>query len=163
MAFTMAPSLSPALATVLKAEQGAGWRRIIIEKPFGDSRITAVELDKEIHNVLKEEQIYRVDHFLGKETVRTCLYSGLPTRGFGMRRLTQNKNRESGFTKITCIITRNLDDFVGYPDSIYTIGSAFAVRAEAYMKQGGMNRRQAGEDFYFLYKLTKAWTGDRNQ
>jgi len=46
-------------------------------------------------------------------------------------------------------------DFAGYPDSIYTIGSAFAVRAEAYMKQGGMNRRQAGEDFYFLYKLTK--------
>ena len=46
-------------------------------------------------------------------------------------------------------------DFTGYPDSIYTIGSAFAVRAEAYVKQGGMNRRQAGEDFYFLYKLTK--------
>jgi hypothetical protein len=46
-------------------------------------------------------------------------------------------------------------DFVGYPDSIYTIGSAFAVRAEAYVKQNGMNRRQAGEDFYFLYKLTK--------
>jgi hypothetical protein len=46
-------------------------------------------------------------------------------------------------------------DFVGYPDSIYTIGSAFAVRADAYVKQGGMNRRQAGEDFYFLYKLTK--------
>jgi hypothetical protein len=46
-------------------------------------------------------------------------------------------------------------DFAGYPDSIYTIGSAFAVQAEAYVKQGGMNRRQAGEDFYFLYKLTK--------
>jgi hypothetical protein len=46
-------------------------------------------------------------------------------------------------------------DFIGYPDSIYTIGSAFAVRADAYVKQGGMNRRQAGEDFYFLYKLTK--------
>lgn len=46
-------------------------------------------------------------------------------------------------------------DFAEYPDSIYTIGSAFAVRAEAYVKQGGMNRRQAGEDFYFLYKLTK--------
>jgi len=45
-------------------------------------------------------------------------------------------------------------DFAGYPDSIYTIGSAFAVRAGAYVKQGGMNRRQAGEDFYFLYKLT---------
>lgn len=46
-------------------------------------------------------------------------------------------------------------DFAGFPNSIYTIGSAFAVRAEAYMKQGGMNRRQAGEDFYFLHKLTK--------
>jgi hypothetical protein len=45
-------------------------------------------------------------------------------------------------------------DFTGFPHSIYTIGSAFAVRAEAYVKQGGMNRRQAGEDFYFLHKLT---------
>lgn len=46
-------------------------------------------------------------------------------------------------------------DYSGFPDSIYTIGSAFAVKAEAYVKQGGMNRRQAGEDFYFLNKLTK--------
>lgn len=46
-------------------------------------------------------------------------------------------------------------DFTGFPDSIYTIGSAFVVRAEAYVKQGGMNRRQAGEDFYFLNKLTR--------
>lgn len=45
-------------------------------------------------------------------------------------------------------------DFAGFPNSIYTIGSAFAVRADAYVKQGGMNRRQAGEDFYFLNKLT---------
>ena len=50
---------------------------------------------------------------------------------------------------------KNALDFAGFPDSIYTIGSAFAVRAEAYAKQGGMNRRQAGEDFYFLNKLTK--------
>ena len=49
-------------------------------------------------------------------------------------------------------------DFAGFPDSIYTIGSAFAVRAEAYVKRGGMNRRQAGEDFYFLNKLTKLGT-----
>jgi len=46
-------------------------------------------------------------------------------------------------------------DFAGFPNSIYTIGSAFAVKAGAYVKQGGMNRRQAGEDFYFLHKLTK--------
>ncbi len=49
-------------------------------------------------------------------------------------------------------------DYAGFPDSIYTIGSAFAVRVDAYIKQGGMNRRQAGEDFYFLNKLTKLGT-----
>jgi hypothetical protein len=44
--------------------------------------------------------------------------------------------------------------FTGFPHAIDTIGSAFAVRADAYVRQGGMNRRQAGEDFYFLHKLT---------
>lgn len=50
---------------------------------------------------------------------------------------------------------KQASEFAGFPNSIYTIGSAFAVRADAYVKQGGMNRRQAGEDFYFLHKLTK--------
>lgn len=43
--------------------------------------------------------------------------------------------------------------FAGYPFAFHTIGSAFAVRAAAYIKQGGMNRRKAGEDFYFLNKM----------
>jgi hypothetical protein len=46
-------------------------------------------------------------------------------------------------------------DFTGYPYSMFTIGSAFAVTAEAYVKRGGMNRRQAGEDFYFLQNLVQ--------
>jgi hypothetical protein len=41
----------------------------------------------------------------------------------------------------------------GFPYPFYTIGSCFAVSTEAYVKQGGMNRRQAGEDFYFLNKI----------
>jgi glycosyltransferase involved in cell wall biosynthesis len=41
----------------------------------------------------------------------------------------------------------------GLPHAYHTIGSSMAVRARAYMEQGGMNRRQAGEDFYFLHKL----------
>lgn len=45
--------------------------------------------------------------------------------------------------------------FTGFPHSIYTVGSAFAVRVDAYVKQGGMNRKQAGEDFYFLHKLAQ--------
>ena len=45
--------------------------------------------------------------------------------------------------------------FTGYPHAMFTIGSAFAVRADAYVKRGGMNRRQAGEDFYFLQNLVQ--------
>ena len=41
----------------------------------------------------------------------------------------------------------------GFPHAYHTIGSSMAVRAETYQKQGGMNKRQAGEDFYFLHKL----------
>ena len=46
-------------------------------------------------------------------------------------------------------------EFTGYPYSMFTIGSAFAVTAEAYIKRGGMNRRKAGEDFYFLQNLAQ--------
>jgi hypothetical protein len=46
-------------------------------------------------------------------------------------------------------------EYCGYPHALYTIGSAFAVRADAYMKRGGMTRRKAGEDFYFLQTLTQ--------
>lgn len=43
--------------------------------------------------------------------------------------------------------------FAGFPHAFHTIGSSMAVRADGYMKQGGMNKRQAGEDFYFLHKI----------
>ena len=41
----------------------------------------------------------------------------------------------------------------GFPNAFHTVGSAFAVRADAYCRQGGMNKRKAGEDFYFLQKF----------
>ncbi|HFA49353.1 MAG TPA: glycosyltransferase [Bacteroidetes bacterium] len=43
--------------------------------------------------------------------------------------------------------------WAGFPHAWQTIGSSMAVRCDAYQKQGGMNRRQAGEDFYFLHKF----------
>lgn len=43
--------------------------------------------------------------------------------------------------------------FAGHPHAYHTVGSSFAVTTEAYVKQGGMNKRQAGEDFYFLQKI----------
>ena len=50
---------------------------------------------------------------------------------------------------------KNALSFVGVPYAFHTIGSAFALRASAYARQGGMNRRKAGEDFYFINKLIK--------
>lgn len=43
--------------------------------------------------------------------------------------------------------------FAGHPFAFHTVGSSMAVRADAYCKQGGMNKRKAGEDFYFLQKI----------
>lgn len=47
-----------------------GYRRVIIEKPFGTDLTTAQALNKSIHHVFREDQIYRIDHYLGKETVQ---------------------------------------------------------------------------------------------
>lgn len=50
-----------------------GWRRIIIEKPFGRDLDSAQRLNQDLHRVFREDQIYRIDHYLGKETVRNIL------------------------------------------------------------------------------------------
>jgi glucose-6-phosphate 1-dehydrogenase len=47
-----------------------GWVRIIVEKPFGRDLDSAAQLDRCVHEVFDEEQIYRIDHYLGKETVQ---------------------------------------------------------------------------------------------
>lgn len=54
-------------------ESESGWVRIIIEKPFGHDLQSARRLNAHIHEVFAEEQIYRIDHYLGKETVQNIL------------------------------------------------------------------------------------------
>jgi len=49
------------------------WIRIVIEKPFGSSLATAEQLNLSLHRVFREKQIYRIDHYLGKETVQNIL------------------------------------------------------------------------------------------
>ena len=49
------------------------WHRIVVEKPFGTSLETAKELDQSLLQVFCEQEIYRIDHFLGKETVQNIL------------------------------------------------------------------------------------------
>jgi len=55
------------------AKPATGWTRIIIEKPFGKDLDTAVALNKEVAAVFDEEQVYRIDHYLGKETVQNIM------------------------------------------------------------------------------------------
>jgi glucose-6-phosphate 1-dehydrogenase len=53
--------------------EGARWSRVIIEKPFGSDLDSARELNRRIHTVFREEDVYRIDHYLGKETVQNIL------------------------------------------------------------------------------------------
>ena len=53
--------------------QGNGWTRVVVEKPFGSDLATGSALNTAIHKAFKESQVYRIDHYLGKETVRNLL------------------------------------------------------------------------------------------
>lgn len=61
------------LAGVELLKEGFGWRRVVIEKPFGYDLLSAQMLQQNLHKHLKEEQIYRIDHYLGKGTVQNIL------------------------------------------------------------------------------------------
>jgi glucose-6-phosphate 1-dehydrogenase len=71
------PSLYPVIIEQLhKAglnRSKGGWRRTIIEKPFGKDYSTAVTLNNQVHAAFDEAQVYRIDHYLGKETVQNIL------------------------------------------------------------------------------------------
>jgi glucose-6-phosphate 1-dehydrogenase len=73
------PSLGPTIIdnlgrASLDAEgRGHGWSRIVIEKPFGQDLDSARVLNHDVQRVFRETQVYRIDHYLGKETVRNLL------------------------------------------------------------------------------------------
>jgi len=60
-------------AAKLTDERGDSWRRVIIEKPFGHDYASAVALNAQVLKTLHENQVYRIDHFLGKETVQNIM------------------------------------------------------------------------------------------
>jgi glucose-6-phosphate 1-dehydrogenase len=74
-------AVPPALFDVIVARLGAsglaksahGWRRVVVEKPFGENRASAHALTRKLCEVFEEDQIYRIDHYLGKETVQNML------------------------------------------------------------------------------------------
>jgi glucose-6-phosphate 1-dehydrogenase len=68
-----APAIAGLGAAGLVAEQDGQWRHVVIEKPFGHDLASAKALNADILKTLKERQIYRIDHFLGKETVQNIM------------------------------------------------------------------------------------------
>ncbi len=60
-------------AGLLDRERDRPWARIVIEKPFGHDLASSRELDRRLLRVLREDQLYRIDHYLGKETVQNIL------------------------------------------------------------------------------------------
>jgi glucose-6-phosphate 1-dehydrogenase len=74
------PSLYPIVTTLIgqaglarQFEQNRGWSRIVIEKPFGRDLDSALALDQTLHHYFDERQIFRIDHYLAKETVQNIL------------------------------------------------------------------------------------------
>jgi glucose-6-phosphate 1-dehydrogenase len=57
----------------LTAQDEGTWRRVVIEKPFGTDLATSKELDRHVHRGFDESQVFRIDHYLGKETVQNIL------------------------------------------------------------------------------------------
>lgn len=56
-----------------EAEKDAGWSRIVVEKPFGSDLKTSLKLNSALREIFQEHQIYRIDHYLAKETVQNIL------------------------------------------------------------------------------------------
>ncbi|MDH3899442.1 MAG: glucose-6-phosphate dehydrogenase [Gammaproteobacteria bacterium] len=66
--------IAASLARVGLLNENAGnWRRVIIEKPFGNDLQSARDMNRQLHEAMDEHQIYRIDHYLGKETVQNIL------------------------------------------------------------------------------------------
>jgi glucose-6-phosphate 1-dehydrogenase len=62
-----------AAAELVRREEERPWARVVIEKPFGHDLISALSLDRNLARFLRPDQIYRIDHYLGKETVQNLL------------------------------------------------------------------------------------------
>lgn len=90
-----------------------GWSRLIIEKPFGRDLSTAQELNELIHQYFTEKQVYRIDHYLGKETVQNLLVLRL---GNGLIESAWNRERIES-VQITVAETLGVGTRAGYYDS----------------------------------------------
>jgi glucose-6-phosphate 1-dehydrogenase len=69
-------------AKLMHATDGGGWRHLVIEKPFGEDLASSLDLDNFLHERIDEHQIFRIDHYLAKETVQNILITRFANRIF---------------------------------------------------------------------------------
>ncbi len=98
-----------------------GWRRVVIEKPFGTDLESAKKLNHEILQVLREDQIYRIDHYLGKETVQNILIARFANTFFEP---VWNRNYISN-VQITVAEKVGLEHRAGYYDTVGVVRDMF--------------------------------------
>ena len=94
------------------AAEDSGWRRIVIEKPFGRDLQSAKDLNRTVHHVFEEQQVYRIDHYLGKETVQNLLVFRFSNAIFEP---IWNRNYVDN-VQITAAETVSVEDRAGYYD-----------------------------------------------
>jgi len=95
------------------SDQNTGFRRIIIEKPFGYDLDSGRKLNKTLHELISEDQIFRIDHYLGKETVQNLLVTRFAN---GMFEPLWNRNYIHR-VEITSAESIGVEDRGGYYDS----------------------------------------------
>lgn len=105
--------ISGSLARVGLLNQSSGFRRIIFEKPFGYDLDSCRDLNGKLHELLAEEQIYRIDHYLGKETVQNLLVTRFSN---GMFEPLWNRNYVN-YVEITSSESIGVENRGGYYDS----------------------------------------------
>ncbi|MCL6445439.1 MAG: glucose-6-phosphate dehydrogenase [Alicyclobacillus sp.] len=112
----MAPSLFGPVTLNLRdcgLTQGNGWKRLIIEKPFGRDYESAKQLNEQLRQVFEEEEIYRIDHYLGKEMVQNIEVIRFANSIFEP----VWNNRSIANVQITSSETVGVEDRAGYYES----------------------------------------------
>jgi len=110
------------LSACIQYSTNKKWVRIVVEKPFGNNLETAIDLEKSLHQCFEENQIYRIDHYLGKETVQNILVFRFAN---GIFEPLWNKNYVD-HVQITVAETVGVEARAGYFDKSGVIRDMFA-------------------------------------
>lgn len=116
----IAPVTAQLARAQMFADQEGSWRRLIIEKPFGRDHDSAVELTRDLRKSLRDEQIYRIDHFIGKEALHDIavvrfanVFSGVYLASRSCRQCSDHRCRD-GRVGEPCCVLRKIRSLAGY-------------------------------------------------